>query len=232
MVTNTWLLKDGLVVPYVYFTEVAVFYLLWCFIYIKVSNMMMIKKIMRRLPQEKRLEGNTRIVSSLHAIIMTLFSIKYLFNNIECGTFVSILPVSSAFGVFDLTIVTLNYEKFKKGYSNIVIHHILVIFGPLVLTCNGDSPHGILYLFETTVPLLDMSWYLYNSGQKKTLLFKINSVAGLVAFFIFRIISSFYILCISITVEYYSVIHNLIAFIFLLLNLNWFKLLVKLAIKH
>ena len=36
MVTNTWLLKDGLVVPYVYFTEVAVFYLLWCFIYIKV----------------------------------------------------------------------------------------------------------------------------------------------------------------------------------------------------
>ena len=231
MVTNTWLLKDGLVVPYVYFTEVAVFYLLWCFIYIKVSNMMMIKKIMRRLPQEKRLEGNTRIVSSLHAIIMTLFSIKYLFNNIECGTFVSILPVSSAFGVFDLTIVTLNYNKFKKGYGNIFIHHILVIFCPLLITCNG-KPYALLYLFETTVPLLDMSWYLYNSGQKKTLLFKINSVAGLVAFFIFRIINSFYILYISITVEYYSVIHNLIAFIFLLLNLNWFKLLVKLAIKH
>lgn len=231
MVTNTWLLKDGLVVPYVYFTEVAVFYLLWCFIYIKVSNMSMIKKIMRRLPQEKRLEGNTRIVSSLHAITMTTFAIKYLMNNIECGTFVSILPVSSAFGVFDLTIVTLNYEKFKKGYSNIVIHHILLIFGPLVLTCNGD-PHGILYLFETTVPLLDMSWYLYNSGQKNTLLFKINSVAGLVAFFIFRIINSFYIFCRSITTDYFSLIHVFIVFIFLLLNLNWFKLLVKLAIKH
>lgn len=232
MVTNTWLIQDGSMVPYVYFTEVAFFYLLWCLIYINTSNMNMIKKIIRRLPLEKRLEGNTRIVSSLHAITMTIVSIVNLLNYIDCETFVSILPVSSAFGVFDLTIVTLNYEKFKKGYSNIVIHHILVIFGPLVLTCNGEPPHGILYLFETTVPLLDMSWYLYNSGQKNTLFFKINSVAGLVAFLIFRIINSFYILYISITVEYLSVIHVFIAFIFLLLNLNWFKLLVKLAIKH
>ena len=129
----------------------------------------MIKKIIRRLPLEKRLEGNTRIVSSLHAITMTIVSIEHLLNYIDCETFVSFLTVSSAFGVFDLTIVTLNYNKFKKEYCNIFIHHILVIFGPLLITCNG-KPYALLYLFETTVPLLDMSWYLYNSGQKNTLI--------------------------------------------------------------
>ncbi len=231
MVTNTWLIQDGSMVPYVYFTEVAFFYLLWCLIYIKTSNMNMIKKIIRRLPLEKRLEGNTRIVSSLHAITMTIVSIVNLLNYIDCERFVSFLPVSGAFGVFDLTIVTLNYNKFKKGYGNIFIHHILVIFGPLLITCNG-KPYALLYLFETTVPLLDMSWYLYNSGQKNTLILKINYGAGVVAFFIFRIINSFYLLYRSIIDEYFSLIHNLIAFIFLLLNLIWFKLLVKLAIKN
>ena len=222
---NTWLIKDDRVNPYTFFQEVFVFYIFWWMMYNKVSSAMVDNSLFNRLPIEKRIEAKTRIISSIHAIILTMGTTGYLLDYIDLYSWIQFLPLSSAFGLFDMTIITLNYKSFKKGYLSTGIHHFILIFGPLTITIESVITIAQSGMFETTVPLIDTSWYLYNANLTNTLVFKINSIIAIIVFFIGRVINSLHMTykimwCNNNTAIFFS-------FVFLALNIYWFKGLIS-----
>ena len=229
MDSSTWLIKDDNVNPYTFFQEVFVFYIFWWTTYNKVSNVVIYNSLFNRIPKEKHVEAKTRIISSIHAIILTAITSCYLLSYIDSDTWIQILPLSSAFGIFDMTIITLNYNSFKKGYLSTCIHHFIVILGPLAITRESALTIAQSYMFETTVPLIDTSWYLYNTKLTNTLGFKINSAIALVVFFIVRVVNSLHM-------TYVIVWHDnnaatFFSFVFLALNIYWFKGLVGMYLR-
>tara|TARA_B000000477_G_scaffold118385_1_gene117850 strand:- start:441 stop:1133 length:693 start_codon:yes stop_codon:yes gene_type:complete len=225
MTGNTWLIKDDRVNPYTFLQEVFIFYIFWWTIYNKVSSAMVDNSLFNRLPIEKRIEAKTRIISSIHAIILTASTSCYLLDYINSVTWIQFLPLSSAFGMFDMTIITLNYRSFKKSYLSTTIHHFIVIFGPLTITSEYATSIAESYMFEATVPLIDTSWYLYNAKLSNTLGFKINSIIALIVFFIVRVVN-------SLQITYKIVWRNnnsatFFSFVFLALNMYWFKGLIR-----
>jgi hypothetical protein len=165
----------------------------------------------------------------MHAIILTLGTSGYLLNYIDSDTWIQFLPLSSAFGIFDMTIITLNYKSFKKSYLSTGIHHFILILGPLTITRECVITIAQSGLFETTVPLIDASWYLYNANLTNTLGFKINSAIALVAFFIVRVVNSLHMTYVIVWHDNNAV--TFFSLVFLALNIYWFKGLVGMYLR-
>jgi len=228
MTGNTWLIKDERVNPYSFYSEVFVYYLIWGFIYNIVCKLEQKYNLFKRLPTEKHIEARTRIVSSINAIILISTSVCYYFNYIEYVDWFKMVPSSSGYALFDITIVTLNYKVFKKYYFALSLHHFMIIVAPLLITQENSRIILYAYMFETTVPILDASWYLYNAKLTKTLLFNTNIVLALPVFFIFRVVSNSYILYV---VHKGNIMITLFTLQFLFLNVYWFKCLIQTALK-
>ena len=220
-------------IPYkylIYYTETFYYLCGWCFYYFALCDKdNIIFNFIHNLPDSKELDGKSRVVSSSHAIILSFCSVLYLNKIIGYECWTSFLPVCSSFGLFDLSLVTANYSLFKKGYIPILIHHNLLIFGPLLVTPENSRIMAQAFLFEVTVPILDYNWYLYHTNQTQTVAFKVNSVASIFSFFFFRVVNSCYLLIQSL---HYNLKFLLVTFTFFLLNMYWFLNLVKLFIRQ
>lgn len=219
LINNDYLQKSE------YFFEASLYYILWNLFYLYINNVLQKYPVINYLPPDKRLEGKTRIYSSLHAIILSTWSISYLRNIIEYKTWCYILPLSGAFALFDMCIITLNYKKFKKQYFGTTTHHLIVLFGPLLVTQNNSRIIVLTYLFEMTVPTLDISWYLYYTGLNNTILFKINSLITLLLFLFCRVFNNIYLVYSTIYEKEYAL--TIVGIYFLYLNVTWFNLLIK-----
>jgi len=225
MTGNTWLIKDDRMNPNTFFQEVFVFYIFWWMTYNNVNNLLVNNSLLNRIPKEKHVEAKTRIISSMHAIILTVGTTGYLLDYIDSDTWIQFLPLSSAFGIFDMTIITLNYKSFQKSYLSTGIHHFILILGPLTITRESTLTIAEAYIFETTVPLIDTSWYLYNAKLANTLGFKINSAIALVVFFIVRVVNSLHMT--YKIVWHDNIVLTFCSFVFLALNIYWFKGLIR-----
>lgn len=209
----------------------TIYYLFfWILYYCDVNNEsnILFSKFIQKLPQNKIIEGKSRVISSTHAIVLSFFSTLYLIKIIDYNYWKTFLPICSSFGIFDLSLITINYSIFKKNYNPTLIHHGLLIFGPLLVTPENSYIMAQSFLFEITVPLIDSSWYLYHTNQKETKLFKVNASASILSFFIFRIINNIHILFTSFE---HSYTFQTVTFLFLCLNIYWFSSLLKLVFK-
>lgn len=227
--TSSWLLEEGYVNKRLYFYYSGLYYILWCILYIYVNRLLKKYPVLNYLPPDKRFNGMTRIFSSLHAIILSTWSISYLINIIDYPLWTRCLPVSAAFGTFDLYLITSNYKYFKKDYITISSHHLVLIGGPLLITEKYSQICSQTYLFELTVPILDISWYLYNTGLNNTLFFKFNSVVTVLLFLVFRIINNSYLVLAVLYNQQY--ILSLVGLFFLYINITWFKALLNVFLK-
>tara|TARA_Y100000389_G_scaffold83093_1_gene79646 strand:- start:973 stop:1668 length:696 start_codon:yes stop_codon:yes gene_type:complete len=225
MTGNTWLIKDDRVNPYTFFQEVFVFYIFWWTTYNKVTNLLVHNSLLNRIPEEKHVEAKTRIISSIHAIILTVGTTGYLLDYIDSDTWIQFLPLSIAFGIFDMTIITLNYKSFKKSYLSTGIHHSILILAPLTITRESRLTLAQAYICEITVPLIDTSWYLYNAKLTNTLGFKINSAIALVVFFILRVVNSLHIAYELVWRD--NIVLTFSSFVLVSLNIYWFKGLIR-----
>ena len=228
MTGSTWLIKDERVNPYSFYSEVFVYYLIWGFIYHSVCKLEQKYNLLKQLPQEKHVEARTRILSTIHAVILTSSTTCYYFNYIDYNHWLRFVPLSSAFGVCDMTVLTMNYKDFKKHYPATCVHHLIVIFATMLITEENSRAILHAYMFEITVPFLDLSWYLYNAKITDTIIFKINTVVAVILFFFFRVVNSLYIV---------YMVHNgdvritLFILQFLFLNVYWFNTLVGVVLK-
>jgi len=214
-----------------YFTECFYYLCGWCLYYFAICDTESILfKYIRRLPDNKKIiECKSRIVSSTHAVILSFYSILYLNQIIGYNYWTTFLPICSSFGLFDLSLVTMNYSIFKKGYVPILVHHSLLVFGPLLITPENSHVMAQAFLFEITVPILDFNWYLYHTNKRDTLAFKMNSVVSILSFFFFRITNNCYLVTQSFQFNFKF---QFIAFAFLFLNIHWFLNLIKLFIRQ
>ena len=229
MDSSTWLIKDDRINLYAYFSEVLLFYITWWTIYNTVSMLVLNKALFKRLPKEKRIEGKTRIVSSIYAIILTTASACYLLKFIDYESWIQFFPMSSAFGLFDVTIITINYRCFEKVYLLTCLHHFIVVFGPLTVTPEYSALISQSCISDATVPLIDISWYLYNAKLSNTLIFKLNSTLAIIVFFILRVVNSCYL---SYEIIWHdNIILMCFSFVYLTLNIYWFKGLVGMYLR-
>jgi len=230
MITNSWLINnDDYVIPSIYASQVLIYFIIWCLSYKWYNDLVKKHNLLIKIPLEKHLEAKTRVISSLHAVILSFFSFCYLSGILNFESWTICLPISGGFGLFDLTMITLNYNKFKKGYFATSTHHLCLIFGPLTTTYNSSILISQAYLFETTVPILDVAWYLYNANKRNSFIFKFTSIISVLLFLVFRVFNSAYLT--------YSVINGNIAITFFssyffALNIYWFKKLVNVFLKE
>jgi hypothetical protein len=223
MDSSTWLTQNGRVNPTVYLYDTVLYYCVWWLIYESVGKVVTKYSLFHRLSVEKHTEAKTRIVGSIHALIITYYTCIYLTNNIGYREWTMCLPISSAYGLFDISVLTVNYKYFKKGYRAICVHHLILIFGPLSITPDYGVICSRHYLFEITVPILDISWYLYRTKQT-SLVYKVTSVLTIILFLIFRIMNGAYLVYELGTAHQYIML--VCALTFLSLNIYWFKCLV------
>jgi hypothetical protein len=225
-------MRDSFPYQYViYYTESFYYLCCWCFYYFVLcdTDNVLYKYIERLSDNRKMVDCKSRIISSSHAIILSSFSVLYLNKMISYEYWTTFLPVCSSFGLFDLSLVTMYYSIFKKAYIPILIHHNLLIFGPLLVTPENSHIMAQAFLFEITVPILDYNWYLYHTNQTQTMVFKANSVASILSFFLFRVANNCYLLTQSLQ---YNLKFQFVTFMFLLLNIHWFLNLVKLFVRQ
>lgn len=213
----------------VYFNRVFVIFLIWCMSFKVVSILLNKYSMLDHIHSNRRLEAKTRIISSLHSVILSINSVCYLSNSIGYATWAYYLPISGAFGVFDLCIVTLNYESFRKGYWATCTHHIVLLLGPLLTTTRSSAYISQAYLFEITVPILDAGWYMYQTQMNDTLFFKSNSILAVAFFFIFRVLNSTYLTYITLIEHQFAIAS--VSSIFLFLNIFWFRGLIRVFVK-
>lgn len=213
-----------------YYTECIYYLCFWCFYYSTLGEKSnYLSNFLIHLPESKMIEGKSRVVASIHAFILSFFSVLYLNGIIDYRYWISFLPICSSFGIFDLTLVTINYDIFKKGYIPILIHHGLLIFGPLLVSPENSHLMAQAFLFEVTVPVLDFNWYLYHTNQKDTMMFKINCLLSVISFLFFRVANNCYLLARSFK---YNFKFQFVTLLFLCLNIHWFLKIVKLFISQ
>ena len=211
---------------HLYFFNTGKYFVMWCGSYMYITYLNDKKRLgINDLNETKAIEAKTRIISSTHAILCCLYSSLYLINRIDYNIWANHIPMSSGFALFDAYIVTKHYNIFKKGYLPIVLHHVLLIIGPLVIIPTNSYIISQSYLFEFTVPILDYNWLLYHKKKQNTTLFKVNCGISLFTFFTFRILNNLYL---TYKIENTNYTVKLFSLIFLLLNLNWFYGLIKL----
>lgn len=225
-------MRDSFPYKYViYYTESFYYLCCWWFYYFVLCDRdnILYKHLVRLSDNKKIIECKSRIVSSSHAIILSFFSVLYLNEMISYEYWTTFLPVCSSFGLFDFSLVTIHYSIFKKAYIPILIHHNLLIFGPLLVTPENSHIAAQAFLFEITVPILDYNWYLYHTNQTQTIRFKVNCLASILSFFLFRVANSCYLLTQSLQ---YNLKFQFVSFTFFFLNIHWFLNLVKLFVRQ
>tara|TARA_Y100000389_G_scaffold31684_1_gene26843 strand:- start:3286 stop:3981 length:696 start_codon:yes stop_codon:yes gene_type:complete len=221
--------NDNTIDSHLYFLNTGRYFVMWCGSYMYINYLNTKRKLgLNELEETKVIEAKTRIISSAHAILCCIYSSLYLMNKIDYVVWLNHIPMSSGFALFDMMIVTKNYNIFKKGYLPTVLHHILLTIGPLVIVPSNSYIISQSYLFEFTVPILDYNWLLYHKKKQNTTLFKVNSGVSLFSFFVFRILNNVYL---TYKIKNINYIVKLFSLIFLSLNINWFYGLIKLFIK-
>ena len=220
------LTNDNTIDSHVFFYNTGKYFAMWCGGYLYINYLDNKKRLgLNDLQETKLIEAKTRIISSTHAILCCIYSYLYLINNINFITWINHVPMSSGFALFDIIIVTKYYNIFKKGYIPIILHHTLLIFGPLFINSSNSYIISQSYLFEFTVPILDYNWLLYHKKKQHTTLFKVNCGISLFTFFTFRILNNLYL---TYNIDNKNYIVKLFSLIFLSLNINWFYGLIKL----
>ena len=125
-----------------------------------------------------------------------------------------------------------HYLFYVSDYSS-YLHHILSLLSIFYINSNF-APEGTLYifnhlliLFESTNPMMSISWMGNKFGYKNHILFKF---LGSCSFFLWTYIRIFYL---SNYIIYYSnsLINQIIMSFFLVLNLYWFKSLISVFYK-
>jgi hypothetical protein len=224
------LIQDDKINYFVYFYNTLFVSYFLGLLYLNLGHQSFID--LKKIPENKLIEAKSRVISSFQAIIMTSVSILYIFEKITYETWFCSIPISAGFGITDIIIMTSNYEKFKRGYNFLFLHHVMLIFCPL--TIRTDISHIVvyLYLFEITVPMLDYTWYLYNIKRQNTLIFKIFSAGSVISYVVFRICNNIYLFTF---LEPFTSCRQFIGLnflsLFLTLNCYWFYSLIAMFVK-
>ncbi|KAM7497679.1 hypothetical protein LguiA_022093 [Lonicera macranthoides] len=197
----------------------------------------------------QRIEWNNRVISTVHAIFMTIASMYFafwsdlfsdnqhdrllIFRCSPMSTFV--LGVSVGYFLSDLGMIFWFYPSL--GGTEYVVHHLLSMVSVTYAMLTGE---GQLYTFmvlisETTTPGINLRWYLDAAGMKRSRAYLINGVLIFLTWLVARILLFMYLFYHIYT--HYDQVKQMQTFGFLLvvivpsvlslMNLMWFGKIIK-----
>lgn len=178
-------------------------------------------------------EYNSRYLSSIHAIIITIISFYNCFiNRILNQNMDMFFSLSLGYAIFD------TYRALKKKETEFIIHHLIMIVSlfPIVLNYYNIFILNHLYYYyisraflsESSTIFLNNCWLLIKENKKSGIEFKINSFMLIILFFLFRIVN-FTNIIFSIYYTKYSMF-LLLHIPLTILNYIWFYKLIKKSI--
>ncbi|GLJ40400.1 hypothetical protein SUGI_0831950 [Cryptomeria japonica] len=144
-----------------------------------------------KLSRTEQVEWSNRVISTAHAILVSVVSLYLLYfsdifyDNVQDGpvtlrktlfsTF--ILGVSTGYFLSDLGMIIWFYPSL--GGIEYVMHHLLSM---TAIALSLFSGHGQIYIYlvllsESTTPSINLRWYLDTAGLKNSKVYVINGVA-------------------------------------------------------
>ena len=209
------------------------------------------------LSSSEILKGNNkelvnRIVSSSHAILLSILSLLFWKdNNIfyysldnEINSIVYILiDIMIAYLVYD-TIIDTIWSLPNISGTQMLIHHLLGLYS-LIIIRYYNSIHAMYYLMmvflaEISTPFLHASWIMYQLKLTKSLIYKLTGWSLLTTFFIFRIVLPPVIIVKLLKEKFiwsddekiiFKVLFT-ITVLFTILNYIWFNRLISMVLNH
>lgn len=197
-----------------------------------------------------KLRWCNKTISALHAILSSAGSITVLamesqtWENPPSGyspRFLPVLFMSVGYFIYDLISYLRQYiATGAKPQTSMLVHHIICVVA--IQYCVAYRI-GLLYCMtllamEITTPLLQATWMLKKAGLGNSVIFKINGIAFIVSFFIFRVVWSIlqivhlYVYRITYMVlPWWFSIPITVPGLLCVLNCYWFVLILRLAIK-
>ena len=196
------------------------------FIFIKYTEYLVNTKI------TKNIEEKVCFTSSIHAFLIIVYSVLYIYNLININIFNTGLYYSALYNTLDI-IYMFKYDlKMKKEMT---IHHILVITAIMArhltnVPYNYNYYLAMNFLTEVTTIPLNCSWYLYITNQKNRKEFKIFNILTLILYIPFRVILNTYL--------FYDELYNLdtnlkyCQLFMVFMNYHWFYKICQMTYKN
>lgn len=209
-------------------------------------------QVYHTLSTRKKLEWNSRTMSSIHAIIVAAIGLIVIFwrttsesdktwLNDPLATFN--IALSTGYLLTDLVYIFV-FSPNVAGDSGFIIHHTISISAFLLSITQGYLSYyaNFRIISEASTPFLNFRWNLYTIGNEKSSMYFWNGIALLVAFSLCRIIPIpyfWYDVYYLVQTESYKTSVGPgahvgwlgVCFVLDILNLHWFTLLVKRSLK-
>lgn len=203
----------------------------------------------KQCPPAKRLEWPSRIVSSVHALVMFVVSTYLLWttpgllhnNRQACASWNWWLATSYGYTIYDSLLVSFGYRDFESVGLTLV-HHIglIVIHLPAPLFGIYEGLSCLAYVMEGSTVFVNNRWLLYVQGQTESKAYVFNALSMIVSFFLCRVCLAPYLEYRVIadsavgSQEYFWCWLDVLVFgmVFTVLNYYWFSLMVRGAIKR
>ena len=151
--------------------------------------------------------------------------------------------------VYDMTLMLGLMREFPAGILEMLLHHVFSIYGAFVGILIGrflGVLHSATLLTEFSTPFVNIRWLLYFHKRTSEPFYVINGWVMTFSFFLFRICYSFYLIfwiCYpgwheldwSKDNNFFKFLVTFSTFVYpllYLLNIYWFYLMVKGALKH
>lgn len=134
--------------------------------------------------KRKEMEWNSRIISNIHAIMITLFGAYVFFSEEQfykhlnmlhhCSP--AVIMTASSIGYFFVDSYYVLSHFPRLGGIPIVIHHLAIIGAQLgVVVYSQFQLMGVtISVTEITTPFINQMWFLTALNRKNTMAFKIN----------------------------------------------------------
>ncbi|CAI9096924.1 OLC1v1033188C2 [Oldenlandia corymbosa var. corymbosa] len=159
-----------------------------------------------KLSNPQKIEWNNRVISTFHAIFITLMSLylvfwselfsdgpptNFIFRRSMLSSFA--LGVSVGYFISDLAMIIWFYPSL--GGMEYVVHHLLSMISVMYSLLTGE---GQLYTFgvlisEATTPAINLRWYLDTAGMKNSKSYIINGVVMFCSWLVARILLFVYL---------------------------------------
>eukprot|EP00924_Labyrinthula_sp_SR-Ha-C_P013453 maker-scaffold_5-snap-gene-3.40-mRNA-1 protein AED:0.00 eAED:0.00 QI:158/1/1/1/0/0/2/1068/265 len=158
----------------------------------------------RTLNFEKKCFWSASVVSTIHAIIISLFAAKIVFFNTEQPNFSSLhgsniftkssessiaITIFLGYLLSDLLLAIYFRNKWSGWIANIV-HHIaiIIVWGQFYYGNFGHYFATISYFLEITTPFVNQRWFFYESGMKSYQIYFYNGLLLTFLWFCTRIV--------------------------------------------
>ncbi|KAK9749714.1 hypothetical protein RND81_02G145600 [Saponaria officinalis] len=159
------------------------------------------------LPRMKQVEWDNRIISTLHAMVITALAFylafwsdlyaddqhrgSFLFRSSALSTFV--LGVSVGYFISDISMILWFYPAL--GGMEYLLHHLLSMAALVYAMLNREGQFYTLLalLSELTTPGINLRWYLDAVGMKRSKAYVANGVAVFFTWLVARIFLFIYV---------------------------------------